>query len=130
LAEINVRKEVAAAQASVLSEAFKSSEIRILGGDGAFFDRFVQAASMGQTIDGLVNNSETVKSLAKDYLAGDKNLVEEVGTMVSNVASSGENLRDLSLSALLAKMAAGADESTQSKIKGLMEQVQKLGLED
>ena len=52
LKSIDMRKEVAVAQASVLGEAFKKSEIRIIGGDGQFFDRFVNAASLGQSIDG------------------------------------------------------------------------------
>ena len=49
LAQIAVRRDIAKSQAGVLSEAFKSTDIKIIGGDGDFFNRFVHAASMEQS---------------------------------------------------------------------------------
>ncbi|MCB9761796.1 MAG: hypothetical protein H6739_18345 [Alphaproteobacteria bacterium] len=63
LASIQAKREIAEAQAKVLAEAFGSSEIRIVGGDGQFFDRFVKAASLGTAIDGFVDNSDIVRSV-------------------------------------------------------------------
>ncbi|MCB9797714.1 MAG: hypothetical protein H6741_33910 [Alphaproteobacteria bacterium] len=63
LANISARREIAEAQAKVMAEAFGSSDIRIVGGDGQFFDRFVQAASLGNAVDGFVGNSDVVQSI-------------------------------------------------------------------
>ena len=48
LRRIEARVQMARAQAEVLGEAFGQSEFRIVGGDGAFFDRFVKAVSRGE----------------------------------------------------------------------------------
>ena len=55
---IEARVRVAEAQGKVMGEAFGKADIRIMGGDGAFFDRFVQAASLGNAVDGLVESWE------------------------------------------------------------------------
>ena len=57
IAAIQIRKDVAASQALVLKEAFSAAKINIVGGDGAFFEQFIRAVSVGQTFDGFVNNS-------------------------------------------------------------------------
>ncbi|MEZ4238766.1 MAG: hypothetical protein R3F59_21965 [Myxococcota bacterium] len=46
------------AQAKVLAEAFGKADIKIVGGDGQFLDKFVQAASVGNMVDGFLANFE------------------------------------------------------------------------
>ncbi|HEY8075112.1 MAG TPA: hypothetical protein VIF62_13405 [Labilithrix sp.] len=65
LETIHAKKDVAAAQAQILAQAFTNAKFNIVGGDGAFFDRFVKAVSVGQAIDGAMNSSDTVKSLVE-----------------------------------------------------------------
>ena len=48
-------------QARVMAEAMGNADIKIVGGDGQFFDRFVRAVSLGSSIDGVVDSSEVVK---------------------------------------------------------------------
>ena len=60
------------AQAEVLAQAFTNAKFNIVGGDGAFFDRFVKAVSVGQAIDGAVDQSETLRTVVGDYLNGDE----------------------------------------------------------
>lgn len=65
LSTIAAKKDVAAAQAEILAKAFSSAKFNIVGGDGAFFERFVKAVSVGQAIDGVIDSSPHVKSLVE-----------------------------------------------------------------
>jgi uncharacterized membrane protein YqiK len=100
LETIRNKKEIAAAQAEVLAHAFGNAKINIVGGDGQFFDRFIKAVSVGQSIDGVVGHSETVRSV--------------LGEVVGN----GEPSAD-SIAQVLTRI-AGADESSRSKILALL----------
>ena len=65
LSMIAAKKDVAASQADILAKAFSNAKFNIVGGDGAFFDRFVKAVSVGQAIDGVVDSSPHVRSLVE-----------------------------------------------------------------
>jgi len=59
-------------QAEVLKAAFEHAKINIVGGDGAFFERFIRAVTVGQSIDGAVDQSEVLRGL-----------LSQVGTMAA-----------------------------------------------
>ena len=63
LESIRAKKDVAGVQAEVLRAAFEHAKINIVGGDGAFFERFIRAVTVGQSIDGAVDQSEVLKGL-------------------------------------------------------------------
>ncbi|HVJ90238.1 MAG TPA: hypothetical protein VM580_10580, partial [Labilithrix sp.] len=71
LETIHAKTSVAAAQAQILAQAFSNAKFNIVGGDGAFFDRFVKAVSVGQAIDGAVDASPHVKSLVESAMRPD-----------------------------------------------------------
>lgn len=75
LEAIHAKKDVASAQAQILAQAFTNAKFNIVGGDGAFFDRFVKAVSVGQAIDGAVEASPHVKSLVESALRPDDEAV-------------------------------------------------------
>jgi uncharacterized membrane protein YqiK len=75
LETIHAKKDVASAQAQILAQAFSNAKFNIVGGDGAFFDRFVKAVSVGQAIDGAVDASPTVKSLVESAMRPDDEAV-------------------------------------------------------
>jgi uncharacterized membrane protein YqiK len=75
LETIHAKTSVAAAQAQILAQAFSNAKFNIVGGDGAFFDRFVKAVSVGQAIDGAVDSSPHVKSLVESALKPDDEAV-------------------------------------------------------
>jgi uncharacterized membrane protein YqiK len=75
LETIQAKKDVASAQAQILAQAFSNAKFNIVGGDGAFFDRFVKAVSVGQAIDGAVDSSPHVKSLVESALRPDDEAV-------------------------------------------------------
>src|SRR5690554_1568462 len=51
LAQINIQKDIAAAQAEVLSEALKTAKIDIVGGETMFFENIVKQVSNAKGID-------------------------------------------------------------------------------
>ena len=70
LEQIKARVALAEAQAKVLAQAMGKADIKIVGGDGQFFDRFVKAMSLGQAVDGLVGSSEVVQKVVNEKLLG------------------------------------------------------------
>jgi uncharacterized membrane protein YqiK len=75
LESIGARKDIAGAQAQILAQAFTNAKFNIVGGDGAFFDRFVKAVSVGHAIDGVVESSPHVKSLVEQAVRPDDEAV-------------------------------------------------------
>lgn len=127
LAKVEAQCKIAETQAGVLAEGLKHAKIDIVGGESIFFDRLVGAISAGKALDGFVDRSETVKTLFKDYLEGDGNLPADLKEILSNVDAG--DVRDLTLTAALARFAAGSDEATQQKVARLLGTAQKLGLD-
>ena len=126
LEELEARIAIAAKQAEIMSKAFEQAKINIVGGDGEFFDRFVKAVSVGQSIDGTMNHSTTLQSVLKDHLAGDANLLQDLKGVMGGL--SAESVRDLTLSAVLGKLLTKADGEDRSKIEQLIEHARELGL--
>ena len=71
---LKAQVQMAEHQSRVLAEAFKSAKFNIVGGDGAFMERMLNAASMGRSLDSFMENSETALSLARSPLV--KNVVD------------------------------------------------------
>jgi hypothetical protein len=78
------------------------AKIQIVGGDGQFFDQFVKAISLGQGVDGTLQNSEALQTVFKAYLDGDRSLPEDLRAILSRPGLSGD-AQSLALTALLAK---------------------------
>ncbi|HEX7451877.1 MAG TPA: hypothetical protein VF294_06310 [Polyangiaceae bacterium] len=70
LEKIRARKEVVAAQASILAQAMGNARINIVGGDGQFLERFMSAISMGQAVDGALEQSDTLRELVQSLMNG------------------------------------------------------------
>jgi uncharacterized membrane protein YqiK len=65
LANINVSKDIANAQAGVLGEAMKHANIDIVGGEMQFVNSILNSVQRGKSIDGLLNNSSHLNSLSQ-----------------------------------------------------------------
>jgi hypothetical protein len=109
LEQIRARVLMTEQQAKVMAEAMTHADIKIVGGDGQFFDRFVKAVSLGSSIDGIVDNSDVVKRIAGDRLGNGKhgNLTE-----------------------VLAGLMSRADEGTKTKLQALLDKAKQLGVHD
>lgn len=117
LAAIDVDRQVAEAQARVLSEAMKTAKIDIVGGDGQFLEKFFRSISLAKSVDGLVDRSAEARKL----VAGEEdNLVGRLAEAIASTGLKGDDLKDLSLAALVSRLAASGQG------EGLARQLQKI----
>jgi uncharacterized membrane protein YqiK len=130
LASIDARRHVAEAQAKVLAEAFKTAKIDIVGGDAAFIDRVVNAVSYGKALDGFVSHSAAMDNAFGKYLTGEQDLNADLRGVLGKVDISSEDIRNLSLSALLGRLAAVSDGELKTKLEALGRTAAKLGLSE
>jgi uncharacterized membrane protein YqiK len=73
LESLKVKKDIVASQAQVMAEAMSKAKINIVGGDGQFFQRFVSAISLGQSVDGALEQSDTLRALVENIASSDGN---------------------------------------------------------
>ncbi|WP_371591774.1 flotillin family protein [Streptomyces virginiae] len=124
LAGLDVQRQVAEAQATVLATGLESADINIVGGESVFFDRIVGAMSMGRAVDGFMDNSQTAQALAGPWLDGSGSFTEDVTKVLGSVSTS--DVQNLTVSALLMKlMPAGSGQLGE-----VMAKAQQLGLAD
>lgn len=102
LAGLEVQRQVAEAQATVLATGLEHADISIVGGESVFLDRLVQSVSLGKSVDGFMEHSQTAQTLAGPWLNGDGSFTEDL-TKVLGSLSTGD-VQNLSVSALLAKV--------------------------
>lgn len=69
IAGIEANKEVAKEQADVLAAALSKANIDIVGGEGAFFDSFAKALSVGKAIEGVAGKSPIVQDVLQRLLS-------------------------------------------------------------
>jgi len=129
LAGLDVQRQVAEAQATVLATGLENADIDIVGGESVFFDRLVSAVSMGKGLDGFVENSDTAKALAGPWLNGTSSFTEDLTRMVGSVSTG--DVRNLTVSALLTRMmrAPGAGVAP-GQVQQLLTAARELGLAD
>lgn len=63
LAAIEARKVAMEMQAKIMAEAFGNADIKIVGGEDSFLQKVTQSITMGEAVDGFVNNSEVAKEV-------------------------------------------------------------------
>jgi uncharacterized membrane protein YqiK len=125
LAALDVQRDVAEAQATVLSIGLEKADIDIVGGETMFFDRIVGSIGLGKSIDGFVQHSDVVQSLARPYLDGSASFTDDLAKLIGAVST--EDVKNLTLSAFLAQqLKAGGPDS--DKLRELMTTAQRLGL--
>ncbi|WP_225409311.1 SPFH domain-containing protein [Stigmatella hybrida] len=107
LESIRVRKDMAESQAKVLAQAFTNAKFQIVGGDGQFFERFVKAVSIGTSVDGALEHSEVLRTVAQGYLTGEKDLPADLKDILSKPGLTND-AQNLAVAALLHRMVANA----------------------
>lgn len=111
LKAIEAQTGIAREQAEVLAKALGNAKIDIVGGEGAYFERFVNALAVGKGIDGAIHKSDMLQATFKDHLNGDRDLIEDMSGLVGALGQSSESLQQLSLAALMGRVAReGTDE--------------------
>jgi flotillin len=127
LAEIDIQRSIADAQALALAEAFKSANIDIVGGEETFINNIMKAIGNGKAVDRLINNSETLSSV-KSNLLGGGNLIDKVKTLTSSAGFGTDDIKNLTMAALMLKLRENASDSDKGMISDLMEMVQTVGI--
>jgi uncharacterized membrane protein YqiK len=129
LQAIATQQKIAEAQARLLGEAFGNADIKIMGGDGQFLDKFVQAASLGSAVDGFVGHSASVKQLVAPYIAGERDAGSDLASLVSSIAPNAESMQGMALTAVLGKLLLDTkDDDKRSRLSALLEKAEELGL--
>ncbi len=126
LTHIEARRQIAEQQAIAMQKAFQTAKINIVGGDGDFFDRFINAVGVGQSLDAAIEQSSTLQTGLGDYLTGDRSLPEDLREILSNPAFSSQALQNTSVSAFLLHLMRRADDETKEEIAQLLKQAEKL----
>jgi uncharacterized membrane protein YqiK len=133
LAGIDVSRQIAEQQAKIVSEGLKSAKIDIVGGENRFFERLVNSITHGKSVDRLVGNSEVLGDVKRTFFDEDGNpefTRERIGRFVQTLGVSSEDIKNLTISALLAKMIGQAGEGQKDTLFGLLKSARELGIAD
>lgn len=130
LAGINIQKDIADAQAEVMSEALKSANIDIVGGDQVFFDKIIGAITQGKSIDRTVNNSEIYSEIKGQLLDADgKSLIDQVRSIFAESGLKSEDIRNLSVAVFLNRLMQQTDDPLKkSNLQQMLELARKSGI--
>ncbi|MCG9759458.1 MULTISPECIES: hypothetical protein [Pseudoalteromonas] len=117
LANIEANKQVSASQAEVLGKALSGADINFMGGDGQFFNQFMNAITVGKSIDGLVGESKTVQTVFKDHLNGERNLMDDLKGVLAGANASSETLKNINMSKFFQQLSNSSDADKQQLLK-------------
>ena len=122
LAQIEVQKEMALAQATVVAEALKAANIDIVGGESMFFEQIMGAVSKGKSIDKLMSNSQTLTQVKDTFfeMGNGTNFKERIQSFVDQFGVSSKDIKNLSIAALLAKI---SQKAIDPESKGIIDQL-------
>ncbi|WP_217170086.1 flotillin family protein [Streptomyces sp. AC512_CC834] len=127
LAGLDVQRQVAEAQATVLATGLEHADIDIVGGDTVFFDRLMSSVALGKGVDGFVKHSETAQALAGPWLDGSSNFTDDLTRVLGSFSTA--DVQNLTVSALLMKlMKSGGTDAGQ--VQRLLDRAGELGLAD
>ncbi|MEM6346046.1 MAG: flotillin family protein [Bacteroidota bacterium] len=132
LAQIAIQREIAQAQAQVLSEALKSAKIDIVGGETEFFDRITKAVSQSKYVDKIMENQH-VADLKHALLGsnGNGDFQGKLRDFIGQFKLSSDDIRNLTVSALIMKMLSQTkDGEKQGILNQLLSTATTLGIAD
>lgn len=130
LAEITIQKDIAEAQAKVISEALKASKIEIVGGETMFFDKIIGSITKGKSLDKMVDNSKLLTDIKGSFLGdGNENLLERIQDLLGKHKLSTEDIKNLSISALILKLSSGTvDNALKNTLASVLNEARDLGI--
>jgi hypothetical protein len=132
LAAIQVQRDIASAHSQIVSEALKSANIDIVGGENDFFEKVVRAVGTGKSVDRLINNSQALSDIKNTFFNGDgDHFKTQLKQWVDDFGITTEDLKNLSIAALLGKLIARTDDSSlQGVMKSALTMLRDKGLAD
>ncbi|AKP50814.1 flotillin family protein [Cyclobacterium amurskyense] len=133
LAEINIQKAIADAQAQVIGDALKTSKIDIVGGETMFFEQIIGQITKAKGFDRMVNNSTNIQEI-KQALLGDGSgnegeLLSRIKDFAERYNISSEDIKNVTIANLLMTMQNQAtDKNEQNVIGNLLSLAKGLGI--
>lgn len=129
LATIDIQKDIAESQASVIREALKSAKIDIVGGETMFFDKIIGAITRGKSVDRTVDNSEVLTDLKETLITGDPEYFkQQIKELTGRFNVSSEDLKNLSIAGVIGKMMSHANKADKAMLDKLLTTVHKAGV--
>ncbi|WP_394332007.1 flotillin family protein [Aquimarina pacifica] len=134
LAEINIQKEIAFAQADVIGAALKAANIDIVGGETMFFEQIVGQITKAKGIDRLVKHSDNIQDVKDAILGSDDvkgNLLEKVKDFATKYGISSEDIKNLTIANLLMDLKQKSSSQEENDLfSNLFNLAKGLGLSD
>lgn len=131
LAQINIQKDIADAQAMVLADALKSARIDIVGGETMFFQNIVNQISNARGFDRLINESENATQIKTALLGDGSNsgdLLERIREFADKYNISTNDIKNLTISSLLLKLQQKSSEDDRSSLLNLASLANSFGI--
>ena len=121
-------RQIAEAQSNIVGEALKSARIDIVGGETTFFDKIVDSIKGGKAVDRFVHNSETLTDVKNTFFNGNPEYFKQkLQGFIDQFGMSFEDVKDLSVSALIGKMLLEADDESKADLNRLLDFVKSTG---
>jgi hypothetical protein len=131
LAQIDVQRHIAEQQAIVIGEALKHAKIDIVGGETEFFDRITRAITTGKVVDRTVDNSHVLGDVKDTFFNGDPEYFKsQISTWIKDFGVNTDDVKNLSISAMLGKLVGLADGEQRQRLIGLLGAAERFGLGD
>ncbi|MDR3053938.1 MAG: hypothetical protein LBU53_00825, partial [Zoogloeaceae bacterium] len=105
----------------VLGTALSKANIDIVGGEGDYFERFVNALAVGKGIDGAISKSNTLKVGLRDHLSGERDMVEDFRGIVGALGDASGSVQNLTVAALLGKVMKEGNDSQKAALQTLLD---------
>ncbi|MBL0744685.1 flotillin family protein [Chryseolinea lacunae] len=131
LAQINIQKHIADAQATILGEALKSANIDIVGGETMFFQNIVNQVSNAKGFDRLINESENATQIKTALLGEGGNggdLLNRIRDFADKYNITSNDIKNLTISSLILKMQQNSSDEDRSSLLNLANLASSLGL--
>jgi uncharacterized membrane protein YqiK len=130
LAAIQIQRDVAQANAQVVSEALRHAKIDIVGGENDFFEKVVRSIGTGKSVDRMVQNSATLTDIKQTFFNGDpEHFKRQLRQWVADFGIKTEDLKNLTLAALLGKLLTSTgDSAVKSAIQSALTYVKEKGV--
>ncbi len=132
LAQIEVQKDIAEAQAMVLGEAFKTANIDIVGGEMTFVDNIMKAINRGKSVDRMLDNSTHLTDMKDALLLGDGSgggVLSQVRNLAMRSNLQTEDIKNLTMSALLLKLRDNVSSpGEREQASNLLDSVMDMGI--
>jgi len=132
IAAIEAQQEIAQQQAGIVGKALESARIDIVGGESEFFDKITSAIASGKTIDRWVGNSQVLGDIKSTFFNGQPDyFFGKVREMAGQLKIGSEDIKNLSIAALIAKMMGMTeDEGILKQLKEMLGVAHAVGLSD